>query len=346
MKSFSRKGQNSQIIILIITTSLLLIYLNTSTHIMKTINYLPQPPANWQPLRILTANVGNLDLNCRKRYNYKLCIKSVETKISQSIQILRPDIVFLQELMHPSQCEGWSETDAKKVCFAKNEEEVNQARRLLGPDYTIICATRMRKEIGHPVGMECIGVHTNAGEIEKCKTGELCYSIENSDIPGNNCNPEFIIMSAIAKIKNLTIRLVNAHPNSRDKYCRDYSLAQLFTRQENISTLESNQKTIIAGDFNFDPFKSTKSSPEIWENNVGLFGSGKPFYYHSGLAENTPPYPTAYFLLQKRTIDHVVSNFALGVCKTLGEAPDTTRIDGGKGMDHRAILCDMWIPPQ
>lgn len=312
---------------------------------MAKLTSLTEIPSNWQSIRILTANVGNISYACRGPYNHKLCQKRVEETISNNIRGLRPDIVFLQELLHPSQCEGWIEMDSRRVGFEKATlSDSNQARRLLGSSYTIHCASRMRPEIGHPVGMECIGVHTNAGIIEGCQLGELSYSSEGLDSPSPKCNPEFIIMSTIAKVQNLTIKLVNAHPHSREQHCRDNSLEQLFERINDVPGAHAN--TIIAGDFNFDPFHPTDKIPDIWEKNVGTFGSRKPFYYHSGIAEHNPPYPTAFFLVRKKTIDHVISNFAAGICSTLGEAPNTHRIDGGKGMDHRAIVCDMWIPPQ
>jgi len=311
---------------------------------MTILNSLTEIPPNWQSIRLLTVNVGNISFACRGPYNHKLCQKRVEENISNNIRALQPDVIFLQELLHPSQCDGWTELDRRKVGFDKNNQSVsNQARRLLGSSYTIYCASRMRPEIGHPIGMECIGVHTNAGIIEGCQPGGLFYSSEGLDSPNPECNPEFIIMATMAKVRNITIKLINAHPHSRERRCRDNSLEQLFEKVKEAQNVKTN--TIIAGDFNFDPFHSVEKTPDIWKKNVGVFGSGKPFYYHSGIAEHVPPYPTASILVQKKTIDHVISNFAAGICSTLGEAPNTHRIDGGKGMDHRAIICDMWIPP-
>ena len=307
---------------------------------------LAQADPGWQTIRVLTANVGNVNLRLRKKYNNKLSEQKVEHAISRNIQELKPDIVFLQELMHPSQCDDWIETDKNKVCYqAGLNAETNQARRLLGNEYSILCSSRMRQEIGHPVGMECIAVHINAGTIQGCQPGELCQASEGLDIVGSKCNPEFVVMSANAQVRNVRIRLVNAHPHSRNIPCRDSALEQIFEGQSGIPALADGQYTIIAGDLNFDPFRAPENMPAVWQRHVGLFGSGKDFYYHSGLAEHSPPYPTVYFLLQKKTIDHVISNFARGVCTTLGEAPGTLRIDGGEGMDHRAVFCEMWIPP-
>lgn len=322
------------------------VHQNNLAPIMPNIDSLAQRPPGWQQVRILTANVGNLSLACSGHYNNKLCKKSVEENVAKNIKALHPDIVFFQELIHPSQCEGWVENNKGRVCFGiGSQSEPNQARRLLGEAYTIVCASRMRVEVGHPVGMECIAVKIQAGAIEGYLAGKTYESLDGLDTLGGECNPEFVIMSAKAKVHNIDLKLINAHPHSRDRNCRDESLRQIFERPKN-ATLTSSENIIIAGDFNFDPFRSINNPPDIWLQNVGLFGSGKPFYYHSGLAEHDPPYPTANFLLQKKTIDHVVSNFATGICVTLGEAPRTQRIDGGKGMDHKAVLCDMWIPPQ
>jgi hypothetical protein len=101
----------------------------------------------------------------------------------------------------------------------------------------------------------------------------------------------------------------------------------------------------VAGDFNFDPFRERSPLTEFWNQHVGPRESGSRFYYHSGPAEHQPPYATAFSLFGRRTVDHIVSNFALGSCYTLGEAPQTHRIDGGWGMDHRALLGELWIPP-
>lgn len=300
-------------------------------------------PKGWTSLKLLTANIGNVDFSCRGQYNYKLCKVEVENNIKENIYKLNPDVIFLQELLHPSQCNDWVEKDTKKVCHTSHNSEIpNQARRILGNNYSIVCSSRVKENSKQPRGMECIAVKEEIGEIEGCPKGEVCFSIKNSDIPGDKCNPEFIIMSVFANINDIRIKLINAHPNSRSKYCRDYALSQVFPPIT--PNLLSKEKTILAGDFNFDPFNKKESSPDIWEQNVGSIDSGKPFHYHSGISEITPPYPTAYFLNQKKTIDHVVSNFAIGQCKTLGEAPGTTRLDGGKGMDHRALFCELWIP--
>ncbi len=77
-------------------------------------------------------------------------------------------------------------------------------------------------------------------------------------------------------------------------------------------------------------------------------GAGEAFHCHRGPAERSPPritasYPQILSYGGDHTYDHVVSNFAAGTCTTLGEAPNTTRLDGGSGTDHRALLCHLSI---
>ena len=113
-------------------------------------------------LSVLSANVGNLDLRCRKYLN-KPCFVEVEEKIAANIANLKPAIIALQEVMTLSQCQKANETDPKKVCFEYDKKKyIEQARRLVGPDYTIVCEPRN--------GYECIALRTDVGTIEDCPT--------------------------------------------------------------------------------------------------------------------------------------------------------------------------------
>jgi hypothetical protein len=305
----------------------------------------PPDSNNWLPLRILTANVGNLSWECQGRYNNKLCYTAVESAIADSIKRLKPDIVFLQELLHPAQCEGWLESDSRKVCYRFGDQaEQYQPRRLLGNNYTVACFARARSTTRHPVGLECIAVHVDVGTIEGCEPEELCLNVGRMDFPGSECNPEFVVASVVARLHGVRIGLVNAHLSSREVSCREVALRQIFKGDVNSSALASEPFSVIAGDFNLDPFRERGSLTRLWNQYVGAYGSNRPFYYHSGPAEHRPPYATARFLFGQKTVDHLLSNFALGICTTLGEAPGTQRMDRGWGMDHRAVMCDLWIP--
>lgn len=301
--------------------------------------------SNPLPLRVLSANVGNSNWCCKWRYNNKLCENSVENTISKNVQKLKPDIVFFQELLHPSQCMGWRENNPRKVCYYR-EQQVDkfQPRRLLGSDYSIACFTRVRSSSDHPVGLDCIAVHNDTGVIDGCPPGDLCVNEGRMDAPGDGCNPEFVVASVVASLLGIKVILVNAHPHSVDKSCRLSAIRQIFEGNHNSSPLAGDKYSIIAGDFNFDPFRERGELKEVWDRYVGDYGSGKPYYYHSGPSEHKPPYPTSKLIWRARTVDHVISNFLRGTCVTLSGNQNSNRIDGGRGMDHRAVFGDLWMP--
>ena len=112
---------------------------------------------------VLTANVGNSDPRCLP-YVLKLCRKDVESRLAEGIQALRPDLVAIQEAMPASLCERFPIALPGSIC--RGPPDPPQIRRLLGPDYTIVCEARN--------GFECIAVRVDVGDIVGCDRGELC----------------------------------------------------------------------------------------------------------------------------------------------------------------------------
>jgi hypothetical protein len=122
--------------------------------------------------------------------------------------------------------------------------------------------------------------------------------------------------------------------------------------------------TVVAGDINLDPYRTTDVSTELWSRFVSADGP-TPYRYRSGIAEADPPPftsnicglsqedPTGLLLDVVQppagpcasTLDHVAATpDVTGTCDTLGEAPgDSRRLDGGGGTDHRGIACELVI---
>jgi len=287
-------------------------------------------------IRVLTANVGNLSLGCRKYYN-NLCYQDVEERIAHSIALLRPDVIVLQEVTDPEQCMGFIERDPKKVCYEYQKRvPFYQARRLIGSDYTIVCDSRRH--------YECIAVHVDIGTIEGYAPGEFCREGATTDIPTPGCDIGFTVSKVTAILYGMRVGIVNAHPQSTDVKCREWAIRQIFEEVDGRPPLASEQYNLLLGDFNIDPFREDDVSIQLWNQYVGLFDEGRPYWYHSGPAEKMPPYPTSSLFVSKKTVDYIISNFAEGICVTLGETPGTIPIDGGRGMDHRAIFGRLYIP--
>ena len=310
----------------------------------------PVAPVTEPPfVHLLQANVGNVDPLCNTAdYLVNLCRVDVEENLTKNIQALRPDVISLQELVSDAQCDDITEEDEQKVCHPDHRAgEPNQARRLVGPDYTIACDSRN--------GYECIAVATGFGAIEGCASGDLC--LQGATTPGNpeGCDGGFTV-SAVEVVPAVGPRftVVNGHPPSGpETSCRHAQILQIFEGYAEEPPLVGEGPTLLAGDFNLDPFTDIPmggdDDPSVATWNAYV-GEGKRFSYHSGPAEHEPPYPTSLFLIPY-VLDHVASDFLAGACTTLGEAPGTLRLDGfddrraWEGTDHRALDCRLHLRP-
>lgn len=306
-------------------------------------NYLlpvTQPSDPDLALTLLVANVGNSDWGCRGPYYGHLCVKRVEEVVANSIRSLQPEVIFLQETLHIDQCLGWLETDANKVCYYPEAVTTSQVHRLVGPEYSIACFFHREIISGKARGSNCIAVHQAVGLIANCGLGAECDTVARLDQPLPECDSGFSSGSLMASLKGWQVELVNVHANGFDFSCNQNTLQQIFAGTDQQQPLANYWQTIVAGDFNYDPFGPKDGNSELWHQFVGTVESETPFHYLSGPAERVPPYSTITFPFVDRTIDHVLSNFGAGQCQTLGQHPDTLPIDNGTGgVDHWALLC-------
>jgi hypothetical protein len=200
---------------------------------------------------VLTANVGNLDLRCLPYY-LKMCRPDVEARIARSIQELRPDVVAIQETLPDWMCASWPVAVPGSVCAA--EADVPQIRRLLGPDYTIVCEARN--------GFECIAVRVDAGEILGCELGALCET-DRADRQGEGCRWNVAIMAATVRVEGQVFDVVNAHPESRSAACRLASIRQIFENTGQPDSLVREEQVLLLGDFNM-----ATPSAALWDQSI------------------------------------------------------------------------------
>jgi endonuclease/exonuclease/phosphatase family metal-dependent hydrolase len=293
--------------------------------------------------KVLTANIGNADIfNCND-YLYKLCLTSQENILAKNIAALNPDIVLLQEVFDDGICASMdAETHSDRVCYKYNEKQIHeQARRVIGQSYTIACESRSH--------YECIAIKSGFATISGCPVGHICIQGTGltHDVPSGCDSKAGLFGIDVDFGSNYIVSVVNAHPQATGESCRAAQLRRIFDGYADVPALAlSNRRTIVAGDMNMDPYRDDLTNEDViaWKEHVG---TGKPFYYLSGIAEHNPPYKTS---ITGSTLDHVISNFATGSCATLGEAPGTTRLDGvtigtdyyqPETNDHRAILCNL-----
>ncbi len=288
------------------------------------------------PFVLLQANIGNLALGC-KDYIYKLCDAATESAITSSVRAHAPDVVALQEVSTAVQCAALTETDPAKVCHpSRTAVDPDQARRVLGPDFTIVCNARN--------SFECVAVRTSFGSIVGCSDGAICLRGARTSPAAPGCSDGFTVSSVVVTPRRGdAFTIVNGHPPSGPTAasiaCREEQVRRIFEDVGGDSALVARERSLITGDFNLDPYADDEASVVTFRRHVGELGSGKRFRYHSGIAEHDPPYKTGFTIATARVLDHVASDFLAGTCTTLGEAPGTTRLDGGTGTDHRALLC-------
>jgi endonuclease/exonuclease/phosphatase family metal-dependent hydrolase len=300
-------------------------------------------------IRILQANVGNMDWQCRA-HDWHLCRADVEQRIASNIQRLSPDIIFVQEILQYQQCQTEKPAD---VCELGIGDQRNQIRRLVGDDVTIVCS---------PYGASCIAwkqefaTAADDDQGNSCADGYLCgdtelhffgragrsprrFSVYEPVSQGNG----FVVFYIDLLRNTEVLRLLSGHLISDWWGSSEERALRLQTLFDWAEQAHPATDMLFAGDINFDPETAKPSDPDaaVWHNYVGsdrLLGS-----VHS------TDEPTLSNVLGKFRVDHVASNFAEGSCQVLDEpwGNQWARLDAnaivpeGYGMDHYALLCDL-----
>lgn len=204
----------------------------------------------------LQANVGNSLLACDAPYLYKLCEQGVEDALRERIAALAPDVVALQEVLPDGFCDTLAEPedDPRFVCHPENRsDEPSQARRLLGPDYDILCDERS--------GFECVAARSGVME------GPYQVGAPVESDADEECDPNFSVGAVHITLPGAAgFTLVNGHPQSAFiGVCRDKQLQQVFA-DDGLAQGDS----LLSGDWNLDPYRAGDDpSVATWVQYVG-----------------------------------------------------------------------------
>ncbi|MFV8754124.1 hypothetical protein ACNOYE_26560 [Nannocystaceae bacterium ST9] len=343
---------------------------------------LPEHPAN---LRILSVNVGNGRLHRSDRnlkpYALRIHHQVYEDQLAARISALRPAIVGLQEVLPRHTClrggESW-ENEAQRTCFDALARD-DAARRLLGPDYSIVCDS--------DASVDCLAVHVEFGEIVGLPLAGYAPSWPDSSGPPDGfdtcdyaasecqtkaaeCDSESSILWAdINTIHGERIRAVHIHPSATGDACRETQLEQAFghaTAPWANETPEQPVHTLMLGDWNMDPDRLGQPVEELlYYAHVGPTRRLREHDERDRECARVKTSPSNF-----ATVDRVVSDFAKGRCRvfheehvSLGCASPLARFDAGfsiaslagedwdDAMDHRALICDLrwpdadWLAP-
>jgi hypothetical protein len=301
-----------------------------------------EPPAD-EPamIRVLQANVGNLDEFWHEGcpsvpYHGSQCELSVEAELRANIDVIDPDIALLMEVIDSDHCppESWDGEEGLACTGAPEREPYQQVRRLVGEGYTIVC-----DGIAH---YDCVAVRSERIELDQCPRGEVCMGAAVTPPHPPECEGGGGITSVSrvdARLGELRFGIVAAHPlnatSTSDDRCRLGQYRQAFEE------LPGAGPTLVAGDMNLDPYKTPEyyASGAYWHEQVG---EGRRFVAHSVNSDPITPTWGGFF-----TLDYVLSDFLIGDdCVVLGETYGVAPLDGELDrMDHRAVLCDLELPP-
>jgi len=323
------------------------------------------------PVRVLTYNIGNPDADL-PNYALRLRDQDYEDYMGAQIRAVGADIVFHQEVLSPTHCATFTETDPAHTCY-DSASRPPPIRRVLGDDYTVVCDQRRH--------VECIGVHVDFGTIEGVEPGG--FVVDGAYTPplplaecdwaagtcnDTNCDGESTVSAVTVLTEFAPLRVVHVHPNAAgvdandDVYtgapCRALQLQQAFEGVDGFGDepLVADGATLMAGDFNMDPVRLASDDEEaLWARHVG---AGNRFTDLSPVDENGDQHATRRAGLGL-AIDHVLTDRAPGTCTVwgddyLGTDPGTLPLDedfdwttkpGGEfwidRTDHFAISCDL-----
>ncbi len=323
------------------------------------------------PVRVLTYNIGHPDADL-PNYALRLRDQDYEDYMGEQIRGLGADIVLHQEVLSPTHCATFEETDPAYTCF-DNASRPPPIRRILGDDYTIVCDQRRH--------VECIGVRVDFGTIDGVDPGD--FVIDAADTPplplaecdwaagtcnDTNCDGESTVSAVTVTTAFAPLRVVHLHPNAAgvdandNVYtgapCRSLQLQQAFEGVDGFGDqpLVTDDATLVAGDFNMDPVRLASDDEEaLWSRNVG---AGNRFTDLSPVDANGNQHATRRAGLGL-AIDHVLADRATGACTVwgddmIGTDPGTLPLDDGFDFstkpdgefwidraDHFAISCDL-----
>jgi hypothetical protein len=328
--------QRKKLISLVILFIMLLAVLAYPTRLERPVETNYQPPdiqVSEQSFSVLSANVGNANLGCTS-YAFKLCDQSVENSIAAGIKALAPDVIGLQEVLADWQCADRDERDPNKVCAQAHKE--SQIQRLVGPGYTILCDARRN--------FTCLAVKESFANIQGCAPGDLCVAERTtSEIEG--CENNFASLTAsIATHTGHSFDVAVLHLPARGPSCRSTVLEELF--EERSADFFRSDQLLLMGDINLDPWRANDVSQQTWTRIFEAGWLGRSNSYHSGVAEMNPPHYSLRVPFFDRTLDVLASNFLVGTAQVLGESEGSQRLDGGRGMDHRALFATLYFPEE
>lgn len=299
----------------------------------------PVAAAEPVPIHLTVANIGNINIPaCLNEYVVKLCLNRVEERARAALRSLRPEVLVLIEVLPDDWCttsarapdsvQNGAETNPFRSCFGP-PAELSQVQRLLGRDYDYRCTLRF--------GWDCVAVRTDVARFTS--------PITTPPDPAG-CDDGFTVNAIDVVVRDRPLRVLAGHPDSSNDGCRRAELQTLLD-------LAGTAPSVLAGDFNLDPYRESNTSARLWNSVVG---PGKRYTAHNPLDGSGQAVLTSYPAEATQLIDptgaltlpSVAADQLVAGARTIdlvgsdaleGPPCSVIRVDGGGGMDHRAVDC-------
>lgn len=271
-------------------------------------------------------------------YQNSLSWNPAEARLTEWLAQVDPDIVAFQEIFHDPWCDDINRPEDAPldlVCGNYTPDRPRQVRRLMGPDFQIVCGD------GKPD--TCIAVHTRLGRVAACEDQpDNCLTTWDGYVPLSRCTSRDRLGRALVTSSSgrPAFNIVAVHGTSgltlEDALCRRDIFSLIFDdKGDGAPLVQSDAINIVLGDLNVDPilFAGGDESADYLLEHIG---EGRPFQWHS---PTDPNGPRSYAL--GVSIDHVASDRLTGSCIIPGSSPGVAPIWDRIYWDHRPVVCEL-----
>ena len=280
------------------------------------------------------ATAGIVDAS----YQNSLSWNPAEARLTEWLALVDPDIVAFQEIFHDPWCDDINRPEDAPldlVCGNYTPDRPRQVRRLMGPDFQIVCGE------GKPD--TCIAVHTRLGRVA-AREGQPdnCLTTWDGFVPLSRCTSRDRLGRAFVASNNgrPAFNIIAVHGTSgltvEDALCRRDIFSLIFDdKGDGAPLVRSDAINLVLGDFNVDPilFAGGDESADYLLEHIG---DDHPFQWHS---PTDPNGPRSYAL--GVSIDHVASDGLTGSCIIPGSSPGVAPIWDRIYWDHRPVVCEL-----
>ena len=271
-------------------------------------------------------------------YQNSLSWNPAEARLTEWLAQVDPDIVAFQEIFHDPWCDDINRPEDAPldlVCGSYTRERPRQVRRLMGPDFQIVCGE------GKPD--TCIAVHKRLGPVTACDgQPDNCLTTWDGFIPLSRCTSRDRLGRAFVESSNghPAFNIIAVHGTSgltvEDALCRRDIFSLIFDdKGDGTPLVRPDAINLVLGDFNVDPilFAGGDDSADYLLEHIG---DDHPFQWHS---PTDPSGPRSYAL--GVSIDHVASDGLTGSCIIPGSSPGVAPIWDRIYWDHRPVVCEL-----